>query len=103
MVVEITATITAAFLCFWVAEEVGEVSGVLAVVVLAMFMAAIGKYAVSPDVNVRMLHVMRCVLHLDLMLFAAHWFTNATACVVTTLLQGHVRAPCVLGMACSGM
>ena len=50
-VVEITATITAAFLCFWVAEETCGVSGVLAVVTLAVFMAALGKYAVSPSVT----------------------------------------------------
>lgn len=50
---EISATIATAFLCFWVAEELGHVSGVLAVVVLAIFVAAIGKYAISPDVTVR--------------------------------------------------
>lgn len=52
-VVEVTATIASAFLCFWVAEEIAGVSGVLAVVTLAIFMAAIGKYAISPDVGVR--------------------------------------------------
>jgi hypothetical protein len=52
-VLEVSATIAAAFLCFWVAEEIGHVSGVLAVVILSIFMAAIGKYAVSPDVTVR--------------------------------------------------
>eukprot|EP00892_Ulva_mutabilis_P004618 jgi/Ulvmu1/2528/UM138_0033.1 len=50
-VVEVTATIAAAFLCFWVAEDIAGVSGVLAVVTLAIFMAAIGKYAISPDVG----------------------------------------------------
>jgi hypothetical protein len=50
--VEITTTVATAFLCFWFAEEIAEVSGVLAVVVLSIFMAAVGKYSVSPDVQV---------------------------------------------------
>lgn len=54
-VVEITATVATAFLCFWFAEEIAEVSGVLAVVMLAIWVAALGKYAISPDVVVRLL------------------------------------------------
>lgn len=52
-VLEITLTVASAFLCFWVAEDILGVSGVLAVVTLAIWMAAIGKYAISPEVTVR--------------------------------------------------
>jgi NhaP-type Na+/H+ or K+/H+ antiporter len=52
MVVEITATLATAFLCFWVAEKLCSVSGVLAVVALSITMAAVGNHAVSPDVVV---------------------------------------------------
>jgi NhaP-type Na+/H+ or K+/H+ antiporter len=50
---EITLTVASSFLCFWVAEDILHVSGVLAVVTLAIWMAGIGKYAISPDVTVR--------------------------------------------------
>ena len=49
---EITLTVGAAYLCFWVAEDILGVSGVLAVVTLAIWMAGIGKYAISPEVSV---------------------------------------------------
>jgi hypothetical protein len=51
-VLEITLTVASAFLCFWVAEYI-KVSGVLAVVALATWMAGVGKYAISPEVTVR--------------------------------------------------
>jgi hypothetical protein len=54
MVLETTATLATPFLCYYVAENLCGVSGVLAVVVLSISMAGLGKYSVSPDVKVRL-------------------------------------------------
>ena len=87
-VVEITATITTAFLCFWVAEEIGSVSGVLAVVTLSIFMAAVGKYAVSPDVQ----HSMHAVW--DVLEFMANTlvFFYFGVLISVRIYEGHQQA-----------
>ena len=50
MEVEISLTIGAAYLCFWIASSPLAVSGVLAIVVMGLFMAK-HRYAVSPSVQ----------------------------------------------------
>jgi NhaP-type Na+/H+ and K+/H+ antiporters len=47
---EITTTLTAAYLCFFIAEYFLHVSGVLAVVCLGLYFGAIGRTSVSPEV-----------------------------------------------------
>lgn len=49
--VEITATVMAAYLTFFIGEEYFHVSGVLAVVALGIYFSAVGHYSITPRVH----------------------------------------------------
>ena len=48
---EITITVSAAYLCFFIAEFFFRVSGVIAVVCLGLLFGHLGRASVSPEVN----------------------------------------------------
>ena len=47
---EITITVSAAYLCFFIAEYFFHVSGVIAVVCLGLLFGSMGRASVSPEV-----------------------------------------------------
>ena len=49
--VEISMSIAAAYLCFYIAEAFFSVSGVIAVVVFGLYFGSVGRTAVSPEVE----------------------------------------------------
>ena len=49
--VEVSATLVAAYLTFFMAEYFFKVSGVLALVVLGLYFGSIGRTSISPEVE----------------------------------------------------
>eukprot|EP01025_Chloroclados_australasicus_P012281 TRINITY_DN1564_c0_g1_i3.p1 TRINITY_DN1564_c0_g1~~TRINITY_DN1564_c0_g1_i3.p1 ORF type:complete len:1205 (-),score=166.96 TRINITY_DN1564_c0_g1_i3:3217-6714(-) len=49
--VEISLTLCGAYLTYFLSEEIAGASGILAVVALGIFMAALGKFAITPKVK----------------------------------------------------
>ena len=50
--VEITITVSAAYLCFFTAEYFLHVSGVISVVCLGLYFGRVGRATISPEVRV---------------------------------------------------
>lgn len=62
--VEITISVAVAYLAFLVAEAIFHVSGVMAVVALALLLAGIGKTRVSPEIAVFLHHFWEMMAYL---------------------------------------
>ncbi|MGB5445585.1 MAG: cation:proton antiporter, partial [Psychromonas sp.] len=63
-VVEITLTISAAYISYFIAENVFHVSGVVAVVTLGLLVASIGRTRISPEVATFLHHFWQMMAHI---------------------------------------
>ena len=62
--VEITLTITAAYIAYFIAENLFHVSGVVAVVVLGLVLASFGRTKISPEVADFLHHFWQMMAHI---------------------------------------
>jgi NhaP-type Na+/H+ or K+/H+ antiporter len=63
-VVEITLTISAAYLAYFIAENLFHVSGVVAVVTLGLMLASFGRIRISPEVGEFLHHFWQMMAHI---------------------------------------
>lgn len=61
--IEITLTISAAYIAYFIAENVFHVSGVVAVVSLGLLVASVGRTRISPEVTVFLHHFWQMMAH----------------------------------------
>jgi NhaP-type Na+/H+ or K+/H+ antiporter len=62
--IEITLTISAAYLAYFIAENIFHVSGVVAVVTLGLLLASIGRTRISPEVALFLQHFWQMMAHI---------------------------------------
>ncbi|WP_022942334.1 cation:proton antiporter [Psychromonas hadalis] len=62
--IEITLTISGAYLAYFIAENIFHVSGVVAVVALALLLASIGRTRISPEVADFLHHFWQMMAHI---------------------------------------
>ncbi|MFT7053209.1 MAG: NhaP-type Na+/H+ or K+/H+ antiporter [Psychromonas sp.] len=62
--IEITLTISAAYIAYFIAEDIFEVSGVVAVVSLGVLVSSIGRTRISPGVTVFLHHFWQMMAHI---------------------------------------
>jgi NhaP-type Na+/H+ or K+/H+ antiporter len=63
-IIEITLTISAAYIAYFIAENVLHVSGVVAVVSLGVLVASVGRTRISPGVSVFLHHFWQMMAHI---------------------------------------
>jgi len=63
-IVEITLTISAAYIAYFIAENLFHVSGVVAVVTLGLLLASIGRTRISPEVAEFLHHFWQMMAHI---------------------------------------
>ncbi|WP_028864750.1 cation:proton antiporter [Psychromonas aquimarina] len=63
-IIEITLTISAAYIAYFIAENVFHVSGVVAVVALGLLLASIGRTRISPEVAGFLHHFWQMMAHI---------------------------------------
>lgn len=63
-IIEITLTISAAYIAYFIAENVFHVSGVVAVVSLGLLVASVGRTRISPEVAVFLHHFWQMMAHI---------------------------------------
>ena len=63
-IIEITLTISAAYIAYFLAENIFHVSGVVAVVTLALLLASIGRTKISPEVADFLHHFWQMMAHI---------------------------------------
>ncbi|HEY5716073.1 MAG TPA: cation:proton antiporter [Psychromonas sp.] len=63
-IIEITLTISAAYISYFIAENVFHVSGVVAVVTLGLLVAGIGRTRISPEVATFLHHFWEMMAHI---------------------------------------
>lgn len=63
-IIEITLTISAAYITYFIAENVFHVSGVVAVVALGLLLASIGRTRISPEVAEFLHHFWQMMAHI---------------------------------------
>jgi len=61
--IEITLTISAAYIAYFIAENLFHVSGVVAVVSLGLLVASLGRTRISPEVSVFLHHFWQMMAH----------------------------------------
>ena len=75
--IEITLTISGAYLAYFIAENLFHVSGVVAVVALALLLASIGRTRISPEVADFLHHFWQMMAHIANTLnlhFSRHYY-----------------------------
>ncbi|MFT6928231.1 MAG: NhaP-type Na+/H+ or K+/H+ antiporter [Psychromonas sp.] len=63
-IIEITLTISAAYIAYFIAENIFDVSGVVAVVSLGLLVASVGRTRISPEVTVFLHHFWQMMAHI---------------------------------------
>lgn len=63
-IIEITLTISAAYIAYFIAENIFQVSGVVAVVSLGVLVASVGRTRISPGVTVFLHHFWQMMAHI---------------------------------------
>jgi len=63
-IIEITLTISAAYIAYFIAEDILHVSGVVAVVSLGLLVASVGRTRISPEVTVFLHHFWQMMAHI---------------------------------------
>jgi NhaP-type Na+/H+ or K+/H+ antiporter len=63
-IIEITLTISAAYIAYFIAENVFHVSGVVAVVSLGILVSSVGRTRISPGVSVFLHHFWQMMAHI---------------------------------------
>ncbi|MCW8996244.1 MAG: cation:proton antiporter [Psychromonas sp.] len=63
-IIEITLTIAAAYLAYFIAENIFHVSGVVAVVTLGLLLASVGRTRISPEVADFLQHFWQMMAHI---------------------------------------
>lgn len=62
--IEITLTISGAYIAYFIAENIFHVSGVVAVVTLALLLASVGRTKISPEVSSFLHHFWQMMAHI---------------------------------------
>ena len=63
-IIEITLTVSAAYLAYFIAENIFHVSGVVAVVALGLLLASVGRTRISPEVAGFLHHFWQMMAHI---------------------------------------
>ncbi len=63
-IIEITLTISAAYLAYFIAENIFHASGVVAVVTLGLLLASVGRTRISPEVSGFLHHFWQMMAHI---------------------------------------